>query len=140
MLVTVHVSGAVARPGLVQVGDGARVADAIVAAGGVTAGADLTRVNLADTVSDGMQLIVPADGGGSAPSSTDGVTRDGKVDINRAGVEALSGLPGVGVVLAGRIVSHREAHGPFGAVEDLLDVPGIGEGKLASIREHATAR
>jgi len=130
--ITVHVAGAVQFPGVVQVGAGARVGEAIAAAGGARPDADLGRVNLAAPLADGQQLNVPsvsADGGGGAVAS------DGRVRLNVAGVEELEALPGVGPVLAERIVAYREEHGPFAVVEDLLDVPGIGEGKLAALRE-----
>lgn len=137
---TVHVSGAVAAPGLVAVADGSRVADAIEAAGGVRPGAGFGSINLAAEVRDGMQLVVPWAGeatAGAGSGAGASVTGDGKVDINRAGVTDMTRLPGVGEVIATRIVSHREANGPFRTVEDLLDVPGIGEGKLAAIRDYA---
>jgi competence protein ComEA len=126
----VHVGGWVIAPGVITVVDGAIVADAIKAAGGFRPGADTDAVNLAAPLSDGQQIIVPgpADETGSAPS-------DGKVAINRASAEELDALPGVGPVLAERIVSHREEHGPFKTIEDLLQVSGIGESKLASIRD-----
>ena len=138
-LLTVHVSGAVAAPGLVAVADGSRVADAIEAAGGVRPGAGFGSINLAAEVRDGMQLVVPwaGEAAGAGGGAGAGVTGDGKVDINRAGVTDMTRLPGVGEVIATRIVSHREDNGPFRAVEDLLDVPGIGEGKLAAIRDYA---
>jgi competence protein ComEA len=128
---TVHVSGAVTRPGLVSLPEGARIADAILAAGGARADALLTSLNLAATVVNGQQLVVPAVGPADPATSQ----RDGRVAINTADAVALEALPGVGPVLAERIVEHRERHGPFGVVEDLLDVPGIGEAKLAALRE-----
>jgi competence protein ComEA len=95
-------------------------------------------VNLAAPLRDGEQVVIPglvsgqpAPGGGS--SATDA---DGRVRINLATAVELETLPGVGPVLAGRIIEFREEHGPFGTVEDLLDVPGIGEAKLASLRDH----
>ncbi|MEK7252518.1 MAG: ComEA family DNA-binding protein [Actinomycetota bacterium] len=130
-IVTVHVSGSVTAPGLVSLPAGARIADAVVAAGGALPGADLSSLNLAAPITDGQQLVVPAasaPGDGSAPS-------DGRVRINTADVASLEVLPGVGPVLAGRIVAYRDAHGPFGTIEDLLEVPGIGESKLAAMRE-----
>jgi competence protein ComEA len=128
-LITVHVAGAVLFPGLYEVPRAGRVADAIVAAGGARPDADLRAVNLAAPLSDGQQLAVPmlAEGGE--------VAADGRVRINVAGPEELERLPGVGPVLAERIAAHRQEHGPFTVVEDLLDVPGIGEGKLAALRE-----
>jgi competence protein ComEA len=130
----VHVSGEVAAAGLVEVADDARVADVVAAAGGVTADADLSRVNLAETVIDGQQVVIP--------SSADRILRPGveqaddqRIRINDAEAPSLESLPGVGPVLARTIVSHRSEYGPFLTVEDLLDVPGIGEQKLASLRD-----
>ncbi len=129
---TVHVSGAVARPGLVEVSAGARVADAVAAAGGALPGADLSALNLAGPVAGGQQVIVPTAAGSVVP--IDGAASSGKVHLNTADAAQLQMLPGVGPVLAARIVAYREQHGPFRTVEDLLDVPGIGEGKLAALR------
>lgn len=130
--ITVHVSGAVQSPGVVRVPAGARVGEAIAAAGGALPDADLGRVNLAAPLADGQQLSVPrVSAGGEAGA----VAGDGRVRLNVAGVEELETLPGVGPVLAERIVAYREEHGPFAVVEDLLDVPGIGEGKLAALRD-----
>ncbi|MEX1208632.1 MAG: ComEA family DNA-binding protein [Acidimicrobiia bacterium] len=128
---TVHVSGAVARPGLVSLPGGSRIADAILAAGGARADALLTALNLAATVVNGQQLVVPA----VSPADSAISHQDGRVAINLADAVALEALPGVGPVLAQRIVEHRERFGPFAVVEDLLDVPGIGEAKLAALRE-----
>lgn len=138
-MLTIHVSGAVAAPGLVAVAEGSRVAEAIRAAGGTRPGAGLGSINLAETVRDGMRLTVPWAGEEpmGAGGAGAGVSGDGKVDINRADRSGMTRLPGVGEVIAGRIVSYREANGPFRTVEDLLDVPGIGEGKLAAIRDYA---
>lgn len=129
--ITVHVSGSVASPGLVHLAAGSRVADAVVAAGGALPGADLTALNLAAPISDGQQLVVPV----LSPTGGPAVSSDGRVRINTADAAALEGLPGVGPVLAERIVSYRDSHGPFATVEDLLDVPGIGEAKLAAMRD-----
>jgi competence protein ComEA len=130
--VTLHISGEVASPGLVVVAENARVADAIAAAGGSTRAADLASINIAAPVRDGDQIVIPSLAEReSTPGSVDG---DGRVRINRASAEELEELPGVGPVLAGRIAAHRDENGPFRSVEDLLDVPGIGEGKLATLR------
>lgn len=126
----VHVSGEVVDPGLVRVSGGARVADAILAAGGSTPEADLTRINLAAPVVDGQQVIVPSING---PAQS--ATSDGRIRINDASAAELESLPRVGPVLAERIVAHRDAVGQFQTVEDLLDVPGIGEATLANMRE-----
>jgi competence protein ComEA len=108
------------------------VADAIKAAGGFRPGADSDAVNLAASLSDGQQVIVPGPSGAVAGPTATG---DGKIAINRATAAELDALPGVGPVLAERIVAHRDQHGPFATVEDLLQVSGIGEAKLASIRD-----
>lgn len=130
--ITVHVSGAVQSPGVVRVAAGARVGEAIAAAGGALPEADLGRVNLAAPLADGQQLSVPSV---SADGEVAAVAGDGRLRLNLAGVEELETLPGVGPVLAERIVAYRDEHGPFAVVEDLLDVPGIGEGKLAALRD-----
>jgi competence protein ComEA len=130
-VITVHVAGAVAAPGVVEVAAGSRVGEALAAAGGVTPEADLTRVNLAAPLADGQQVLVPC----APPGGATVLAGDGRVHLNVAGAEELEALPGVGPVLAQRIVAYREANGPFSVVEDLLDVPGIGEAKLAALRE-----
>jgi competence protein ComEA len=134
--ISVHVSGWVVSPGVVDVPEGAIVADAITAAGGARSGAGLDAINLASPVSAGDQVVVPGPGGptptgsGSSPASNNGL-----LALNRADATQLQDLPGVGPVLAERIVAYREDNGPFQTVEDLLEVPGIGEAKLAAIRD-----
>lgn len=126
--VVVHVTGAVRQPGLVRLPSGARVADALAAAGGARTDAVLDALNLAAEVADGQQVLVP--GAESATPTTAGPTAaagDGRVDINRASAEELEALPGVGPVLAARIVAWREEHGPFEDPGALRAVPGIGE-------------
>ncbi len=141
--IVVHVSGAVARPGLVQISLPGRVADAVRAAGGLLPTADLAATNLAAPVADGQHVHVPALGQGTppAPIAAGRTTGDGDpapLSVNQATVADLQALPGVGPVLAQRIVDHREASGPFVVLEDLLDVPGIGEGRLAELRKLVT--
>ncbi len=130
-MIVVHVSGAVLNPGLVTVPSTARIADVIASAGGAGPGADLGCLNLAATVRDGDQVVVPM------PGDTPLAGRDeGRgIDLNRSSAAALEELPGVGPVLAARIVAFREANGPFTSVEDLLDVGGIGEAKLGAMRD-----
>lgn len=133
--ITVHVGGAVRSPGLVEVPAGTRVAEALAAAGGANAQAALGTINLAATLVDGQQIVVPGVGAGSGPPVAAEVG-DGLVHVNTADQAELETLPGVGPVLAAGIVSFREQFGPFAVVEDLLGVPGIGEAKLAALREH----
>lgn len=128
-ILVVHVAGEVRRPGIVRLVAGSRVVDAIEAAGGATPSAVLAGVNLASVVVDGSQIVVPSSAQGAAPTVDDGV-----VVVNRATATELESLPGVGPVLAERILSHRDEHGPFEQVEDLLDVSGIGEATLARLR------
>ena len=129
-LIDVHVAGWVRSPGVVQLPEGSIVADAIEAAGGFRAGASAHTLNLAAPLIGGDQVYVSGPG-----EQLPGPVEDGKVAVNRATASDLEKLPGVGPVLAERIVAYRDANGPFQEVEDLLDVPGIGESKLASMRD-----
>lgn len=135
--VVVSVVGEVTRPGLVTLPAGARVADAIAAAGGLLPEADPASVNLAAVVADGEQLAVgaPVPGGAAAAA---GPAAGGLVDLNAADAAALDALPGIGPVLAQRIVDHRTAQGPFRSVEELDDVPGIGPSIAAELAELVT--
>ncbi len=133
--VVVHVAGAVASPGLYTLDGGARVADAIEAAGGASEGADVDGINLARVLVDGEQVRVPLVGeapGGEVPGA------GGKVNINTSDAAALDSLPGVGPVLAARIVAYRQAHGPFASVDALDDVSGVGPAVIEKVRAAAT--
>ncbi len=132
--ISVHVSGWVLRPGVVEIPEGSIVADAVEAAGGARSGAALDAINLAAPVLAGEQVVVPGPGDEVAVGSQPGAA-DGHISLNRADAIQLQDLPGVGPVLAERIIAYREANGPFHTVEDLLDVPGIGEAKLAAMRD-----
>jgi competence protein ComEA len=138
---TVHVTGAVAVPGLVVLDDGARVADAIELAGGASDDAELHRLNLARPLHDGEQVHVPVDGEDPPPEASqaaDGGDAGGPIDINRADAAALETLPGIGPARAQAIVEHRETHGPFAEPGDLRDVPGIGEATFQRIADDVT--
>jgi competence protein ComEA len=124
--------GLVARPGLVTLPTGARVADALEAAGGLLPEADPTSVNLAAVVADGQQVSVGVPGA-PAPSSDSVPSAAGPLDLNTAGVAELDALPGIGPVLAQRIVEHRTREGPFTSVDQLDDVPGIGPSIAAEL-------
>jgi competence protein ComEA len=147
----VHVVGAVHRVGVVRVPPGARIADVIAAAGGATARADLTRLNLAAVVEDASRVAVPEQGqppppldpapvsSGGAGAATGGADDPGgPLNVNTASAEELEALPGVGPATAAAIVEEREAHGPFGSPDDLERVRGIGPAKLAAIRDLVT--
>jgi competence protein ComEA len=141
--IVVHVVGAVTRPGLVNLDPHARVADALAAAGGPTTDAQVHALNLAARVHDGLRLYVPsiaeADVGEHATNGATDVAGSlgggAMVDVNRATVQELQVLPGVGPAIAAAIVTHRERRGPFTSVDALLDVTGIGPAKLEGIRE-----
>jgi len=136
--VVVHVVGAVAAPGLVTVPQGARVADALTAAGDATPDADLAGVNLAREVVDGEQIVVPRPGEAVAAAPQPppgGGPAAGPLDLNTADETALDGLPGIGPVLAARIVEWREANGRFTSVEELGEVSGIGDALLGTLRD-----
>jgi competence protein ComEA len=135
--VVVHVAGQVMSPGIVRLPAGSRVADAIEQAGGVTRRKALDSVNLARVLVDGEQVLVgagtPALGGGPAA----GVPSQGvplKVSLNSATLEQLDSLPGVGPVLAGRILAWRTTHGRFTSIDELGEVSGIGESILEQLR------
>ncbi|MBU6244766.1 MAG: ComEA family DNA-binding protein [Actinomycetales bacterium] len=134
--VVVHVTGAVRHPGLVRLPAGARVNDAILAVGGARSEKALTSVNLARILVDGEQIVVGAPNSGAGAGST-GESAAGGIDLNRASASDLEALPGVGPVLAQRIVDWRTANGPFRSVDELGEVSGIGDAVLAQIRTSA---
>lgn len=146
----VDVAGRVRHPGVVRLPAGARVADAVRAAGGPLPGARLGLLNLARRLADGEQVVVGVAAVGAAGPQAPGVTGTAPVagdaggaagpvvDVNAATVEQLVGLPRVGPVLAQRIVDYRTAHGPFASVDDLQRVPGIGPATLAELRALVT--
>jgi competence protein ComEA len=142
--VVVDVAGAVARPGLVRLRGGDRVADAVAAAGGATAEAETAGLNQARVVADGEQVRVPRAGeapppapAGSAPGGNGSSRLAGPaapVDLNRATLAELDTLPGVGPATATAILAWRDENGGFRRVDDLLEVPGIGPARLERLR------
>jgi competence protein ComEA len=140
-LLVVHVAGKVRRPGLVRTRSGARVADVVAAAGGALPGVDLTGLNLARQVTDGEQILVGVPGGEpvGAPttaSSPAGSPTGGPIDLNTATVTQLEDLPGVGPVLAQRIIEWRTEHRRFTSVDELQEISGVGEKKFESLKPH----
>lgn len=144
--VYVDVDGAVVSPGVYRLKDGARVSQAIDAAGGLTAEADVTGLNRASKVADGQKIYVPkvgeqqtvaadggADGGAVLASGANDVA--GLVNINTASAAELQTLSGIGPSMAQSIIDERSKNGPFASVDDLMRVSGIGEKKLAKIKD-----
>ncbi|WP_236793641.1 ComEA family DNA-binding protein [Amycolatopsis sp. GM8] len=135
----VSVVGKVRSPGLVTVPSGARVTDALSAAGGALDGTDITALNLARKLTDGEQLYVgvapPPDG---APQRADVPTAPGKLNLNTASAEQLDSLPGVGEVTAKRIIDWRTQHGSFDSIDQLQEIDGIGPAKFAKLRDQVT--
>jgi competence protein ComEA len=133
--VVVHVAGAVRQPGVYRLRAGARVDDALQRAGGPTRRADLGAVNLAAKAEDGRQVLVPekvrAAAGATGAAAAPGVP----LNLNTATLEQLDALTGIGPTLAQQILDFREANGGFGSIDELADVPGIGDARLASLRE-----
>ncbi len=147
--IVVAVTGAVVRPGIVVLQPGARVADAISAAGGVVDGTDYTGLNLAAKVADGDSVVVggtaqglrSSESGGavtggavtSGPGRTSGGAAGARIDLNTADLATLETLPGVGPVMAGNILTWRASHGGFTAVDQLQEVTGIGPSRFATL-------
>lgn len=156
----VHVVGEVARPGVVSLAPGSRVADAVRAAGGTTRHARAERINLAAPLDDGQQVLIPSahtpqdaldrvagaaqaqptptTGRAGATGEPGGAEPGGTVDLNTADAAGLQTLPGVGPATAEKIIAHRETVGPFTGLQDLDAVPGIGPATLDRLRDHVS--
>ena len=131
----VHIVGEVVTPGMYQLPLGARLVDAVFAAGGLTESADNSSVNLARELSDGEQVVVFSV---NDQSEELGSNSGGLISINRAGNKELEELPGIGPALSARIIAWREANGGFKSIEDLLKVSGIGENLLSGLKDSVT--
>lgn len=152
--IAVHVIGAVPRPGLYKFSDGARIQDAVDAAGGLLASANEDAINLAEPLTDGEQLDVPYKDGAQPADSGDTTSTFEQVDpqatnppvdensdlinINTATVEELDSLPGIGPTTAQKIVDYRDTNGPFSTIEEIMDVSGIGPSTFDEIKDLIT--
>lgn len=135
----VHVAGEVRRPGVYPIAAGARVIQAVRRAGGPTARADLSALNLAATLQDGQQVLIPARaprgaGGATAAGAGGSAAAAGPISLSSATTADLEALDGIGPALAARIVDWRAQHGGFASVDQLLDVPGIGPARLEALK------
>jgi len=154
--IAVHIIGAVPRPGLYEFAEGARIQDAINAAGGLLASANVDTINLAALLEDGQQLSIPYKSG-EEPSVTGGedennslvlpgeteqpqTSGDGaeRININTASLEELDSLPGIGPTIAQRIVDYRDENGPFQTIEDIMNVSGVGPSTFDNIKDLIT--
>ncbi len=136
-LLVIDVAGAVRHPGLFRLQAGSRIDDAIAAAGGPTAKAQLDAVNLAAPIADGEQVVVPGRGSVGTPAAgppAAGSSPSGPLDLHTATAEQLDSLPGIGPVTAQKILDYRQAHGAFHSVAELEGVPGIGPGRLSQLK------
>ena len=150
--IAVHVIGAVPRPGLYEFAEGARVQDAIDAAGGLLTSANVDSINLAALLEDGQQLSIPYKAGEEPaevsddtllvlPGATEEPTSQNSQDlinINTASLEELDGLPGIGPTIAQRIIDYRDENGPFQTIEDLMNVSGVGPSTFDQIKDLIT--
>ena len=138
-LLVIDVAGAVRRPGLYRLRSGSRIDDAIAAAGGPTAKAQLDTVNLAAPIADGEQVVVPGRGAVGAAAAVAsppaaGSSPTAPLDLNTATLEQLEALPGIGPVTAQKILDYRQAHGAFHSVTELQGVPGIGPAHMSQLK------
>jgi competence protein ComEA len=130
----VQVVGAVVSPGVYELPPDSRVMDAVAMAGGLTAKADPASVNLARIIQDGEQLVIGTSGGKDSSRNTQPTA----ININSATVDDFDKLPRIGATLAERIVAYRDTNGPFSTIDELLEVPGIGDLTLAGMRDKIT--
>lgn len=127
--VIVYISGGINKPGMYELNKGLRVLDAVNLAGGLTPDADANRINMAEVVKDGSHVAVPIAAAGSKAGDGTG-TRQEKISINTADKNELDKLPGIGPAMAERILEYRQAKGAFKNLEELKNIPGIGEAKF----------
>lgn len=143
--IVIHITGQVINQGIVKLEEGSRVIDAIEVAGGATKEANLSKINLAYLLEDGMKLYVPSVNDKEEEEQIISISTNGKsentkqalkVNINTATSEELQKLPGIGEAMASRIITYRKENGKFSKIEDLKNVSGIGEAKFNNIKNY----
>ena len=150
-IIIVHITGAVKNPGIVKLEEGSRIEDAINKAGGLNEDADITNVNLAYILEDGIKIKIPSsldvtevqnenilnsDSGENIVEEFENSDKGSLLNINKATKQDLQNLPGIGVSLASKIIEYREENGKFANIEDIKNVNGIGDSKYENIKEH----
>jgi competence protein ComEA len=149
--IIIHIAGAVKTPGVVKLEEGARMEDAIEAAGGLTEDADISNVNLAYVLDDGIKINIPSlsatetaedegiitenNGENIVENTSSSLATSSKININKASQTELETLPGIGASLATRIIEYRDKSGKFGSIEDIKNVNGIGDSKFENIKD-----
>lgn len=136
--IAVNIEGAVASPGVYQLPANARLNDAIAAAGGLTGDANTAGLNLAARIGDGERIVVPFHSSATAATVGPSPVASSLININTSTAAELDQLPGIGKVLAGRIVEYRDEHGPFTSIEQLAEIDGISEGTVDELRNLVT--
>jgi competence protein ComEA len=138
--VTIYITGEVNHAGLYSLPVGSRFNDAILAAGGFTSEADTSSVNLAQILEDGQKIDIPGINNPASPGTQNGLGQpmEGVININTATVDQLDTLPGIGTKTAQDIIDFRSSNGDFTTIEDIMDVPGIGQGKFEAIKDLIT--
>lgn len=154
-LVVVHITGSVKNPGIVKLSEGSRIEDAIQAAGGLTENADISKVNLAYVLDDGIKIKIPSitdddigdeeiineeSGENIIENDTTSSKNNKSININKATETELETLPGIGASLANRIVEYRKQNGNFSSIEDIKNVSGIGDSKYLNIKDFITVK
>lgn len=145
--IVVHITGAVKNQGIIELKEGSRISDAIESAGGITEEADLSKINLAYTLQDGQKIYVPnindteitnniTEDAGENVIENDNTSKQGKININKASQTELETLNGIGPSTALKIINYRQQNGNFKKIEDIKNVPGIGDSKFESIKEN----
>ena len=154
-LVVVHITGSVKNPGIVKLSEGSRIEDAIQAAGGLTENADISKVNLAYVLDDGIKIKIPSitdddigdediineeSGENIIENDTTSSKNNKSININKATETELETLPGIGASLASRSVEYRRQNGNFSSIEDIKNVSGIGDSKYLNIKDFITVK